>query len=369
MGVRAASDIASEEICIRVDGWLGRITLNRPKSINALTFGMVQEIARALTLWRADPSIRAVMLDGAGERGFCAGGDVRALYDHRTQPAFLIRYWREEYILDHAIATYPKPVIAFMDGLTMGGGAGLGVNASHRIVSETTRFAMPETGIGLVPDVGASWFLSRCPDNTGVWLAMTGEAIGAGDMLELGLADAFRETSGRETFLAQLHRALDGAESVADRASLTLARLGRSTGSLLSPHRDAIRRCFAARTVEGVLASLDTEGGAWARGASAAIQSKSPLMQKVAMRAIQLGERAPDLAHCLATEFRIVSRVAVGHEFLEGVRAAVVDKDHRPRWRPSKLDDVGDALVDPFFAPLEDELVIPHCSPERVAHV
>jgi enoyl-CoA hydratase len=308
-------------------------------------------------------------LTGTGKRGFCAGGDIRALYDHRTQPAFLIGYWREEYILNHTIATYPKPVTVFMDGLTMGGGAGLGVNASHRFVSETTCFAMPETGIGLVPDVGATWFLSRCSDNTGLWLAMTGEAIAAGDMLALGLADSFHEASGRETLLAELQRELEGAKSGADGASNALARLGRSTRSLLPTHRDAIRRCFAARTVEEVLAALDTEGGAWARGASDAIRSKSPLMQKVAMRAILLGERAPNLAHCLATEFRIVSRVAVGHEFFEGARAAVVDKDRAPRWRPSNLDDVSDALIDPFLAPLDHELVIPHSSPKRIAHV
>jgi enoyl-CoA hydratase len=369
MPIQAANDIAGEEVCVRVDGWLGRITLNRPKSINALTLRMVREISRALVLWREDPDIRGVVLDGAGERGFCAGGDVRALYDHRLQPEFLIGYWREEYILDHAIATYPKPVIAFMDGLTMGGGAGLGVNASHRIVSETTRFAMPETGIGLVPDVGASWFLSRCPDNAGVWLAMTGEAIGAGDMLGLGLADAFHETSRRGTLLAELQGALKGADSFADGASRALASRERPTASVLSPHRDAIRSCFATRSVERVLAALETEGGAWAAGASAAIRSKSPLMQKVAMRAIELGERAPDLANCLATEFRVVNRVAVGHEFFEGARAAVVDKDRAPRWQPPSLDDVGDALVDPFFAPLEDELVVSQSFQERVSHV
>jgi enoyl-CoA hydratase len=369
MGIRAANDIASDEIFIRVDGSLGRVTLNRPKSINALTLGMIREISRALTAWRDEPCVRAVVLDGAGERGFCAGGDIRALYDHRAQPAFLIGYWREEYILDHTIATYPKPVIVFMDGLTMGGGAGLGVNASHRIVSETTRFAMPETGIGLVPDVGATWFLSRCPDNTGLWLAMTGETIGAGDMLALGLADSFHAASGRETFLAELQRDLEEAKSGADGASSALARLGKSTRSVLSTHRDSIRRCFSARTVEGVLAALNSEGGAWARGASDAIQSKSPLMQKVAMRAILLGERAHTLAHCLATEFRIVSRVAVGHEFFEGARAAVVDKDRAPRWRPSDLDDVSDALIDPFFAPVDHELVMPHSSPKGIAHV
>jgi enoyl-CoA hydratase len=367
MVVRTASDIAADETCIRAENWVGRITLNRPKSINALTFRMVQEIANALTLWRHDPAVRAVVFDGEGERGFCAGGDIRALYDHRAQPSFLTRYWREEYILDHAIRTYPKPIVALMNGLTMGGGAGLGVNASHRIVDETTRFGMPETGIGLVPDVGATWFLPRCPGQTGVWLAMTGEAIGAGDMLALGLANAFCERSKHEDFVVALSRELGKDDDPRVAIERALAGFWHSVESPLTPQRETILRCFAAHAVEDILAALDADGDDWALKAAAKVREKSPLMQKVALRALRLGEGATDVAACLATEFRIVSRVAVGHEFFEGVRAAIVDKDRTPRWRPARLEEVTDALVESFFEPLGEELNLPP-SQERFGH-
>lgn len=358
----------ADEVQIRVEGPLGRITLDRPKAINALTIGMVRAIAAALARWRDDGAVRAILLDGAGERGFCAGGDIRALYEHRGDTAFLAGYWREEYVLDHAIATYPKPIVVLMDGLTMGGGAGLGVNASHRVVSETTRFAMPETGIGMTPDVGASWFLARCPDYAGVWMALTGATIGAGDMIALGLADAFCETWDRRRLVAELRPALEETSGPAAAVSRALAAANGVADSPLAPRREDIRRCFAADTVEGVVAALAAADGEWAGKTADAIRAKSPLMQKVALRSLKLGAAAPDLGACLATEFRIVSRIATGHEFYEGVRAAIIDKDRAPRWRPSELAAVDASMVEAFFAPLSHELVLTPPRRERILH-
>ena len=350
----------ASDVLISTQGNLGRITLNRPKAINALTLGMVEAIAAALEGWRHDERIRAVILDGAGDRGFCAGGDVRQLYDHRPpQSDFAFRFWRREYLLDHAIATYAKPIVALMSGLVMGGGAGLGINASVRIVDASTRFAMPETGIGLVPDVGASWFLSRCPGETGVWLALTGEVIGAGEMLELGLADAAVKRDQHSALVTDIASALDSHGTAAAAIANALRAHGRPAASRMTPLRTMIARCFCADRIEDILAALETDASDWAIMTAASIRSKSPQMQKVALRALRLGQQSPDLASCLAREFRIVSHAAVGGEFYEGVRAAVIEKDRAPQWQPPTLADVSEAMVESYFAPVLDEFVIP----------
>ena len=348
------------ETLIRREGQLGRITLNRPKAINALTLGMIDAISAALAAWRADDSVRAVVFDGAGERGFCAGGDIRALYDippPRTDFAF--DYWRREYLLDHLISTYGKPVIALIHGLTMGGGAGIALNAAHRIVDSAARFAVPETGIGLAPDAGATWFLTRREVETAIYLALTGESIGAGDMLALRLADAVIDRDGWTAFLEGLTAALqDGADAASAIASLLKVH-SRPSESELAPLRPKFKACFLGETVEAILAALAADGSDWAIRAVAAIRARSPTMQKVALRALREGERRASLAECLTTEFRIVCRAASEGELFEGIRAAVIDKDRQPRWRPARLEEVSDAAVDSYFAPLGQDLAIP----------
>ena len=356
------------EVLVRRDGRLGRITLNRPKAINALTFEMIEAIAAALDAWRNDDQVCAVILEGGGERGFCAGGDVRKLYENRPPNSdFAFRFWRREYQLDHAIATYAKPIVALLTGLVMGGGAGLGIHASHRVVDATTRFAMPETGIGLIPDIGASWFLPRCPGSAGTWLALTGEQIGAGDMLALGLADAAIERGDNGKLVEALARDIEQGCDPRTAVSAALHAHGHPAEPRMTPFREIVDRCFSNDRVELILAALEADDSEWAAKTASTMRAKSPLMQKVALRALGLGRASPDLATCLTREFRIVSHAALGGEFYEGVRAAVIDKDRNPRWQPASLAEVTEALVEPFFSPLADDLTLPGQLQSRTA--
>jgi len=329
-------------------GRIGVVTLNRPQALNALTLAMVVDIDRRLTAWADDPDIAAVVIRSAGGRAFCAGGDIRALYEAaRRGDAYTHDFYREEYRLNHRIKTYPKPHIALIDGIVMGGGVGLSVHGSHRVASERSVFAMPETGIGFFPDVGGTWFLPRCPGQLGTYLGLTGARLGAADMLYGSIATHHCPSDRFESLLDDLERSSVVTEVLDRRAT----EAGEPS---LAQHRAVIDRCFAADTGEEILRRLDREPGDWAKETAAVLRRKSPTSLKIVLRQLRLGAELPDFAAAMRLEYRLSQRCVGSHDFLEGVRAAVVDKDQAPRWEPATLAEVDDNTVAGFFAPLEE---------------
>ncbi len=336
------------EALVERRGRAGVLVLNRPSALNALTLTMVRLIAAALDEWDRDESVDRVLILGAGERAFCAGGDIRHLYDlgragdHQAQ----LTFWREEYQLDRRIKTYPKPIVALADGITMGGGVGLAMNAAHRVAGERFAFAMPEVGIGFFPDVGATWFLPRLKHCAGVYFALTGLRAGAGDALALGLAETFVASAA----FAALAQALEGDEPV----KATLARFAaRPPRSALIGEAEDIEACFSRPDRGEILDALcqaETRGRSFAAPARAAMLQKSPTSQAIALRQMALG-RAIDFDQALRMDYRVVSRICRGHDFYEGVRAVIVDKDNSPKWSPPPSP----AEVDAYFAPLGDD--------------
>jgi enoyl-CoA hydratase len=335
--------ITEPDILYEVADGIAVATLNRPAALNALTLAMVRDFHPVLDRWAADPAVRAVVVRGAGERAFCAGGDIRALYDGRGTD-FTADFFREEYRLNRAIFRYPKPYIALMDGITMGGGVGVSVHARHRIVSEATVFAMPETGIGLFPDVGGAYFLPRMPGETGLYLALTGERMRAADCLYTGIGDLYVPDERHDALIA----ALRGGGDIAGTLD---AFAGDAGAAPLADIRDAVDRCFSADSVDGVIAALESRGDDWAARTLAAMAGKSPTSQKVALRQIRTGATL-EFEDCMRMEYRLSQRIMAAHDFFEGVRAVVIDKDQSPEWRPGRLTDVRDVDIDAYFAPL-----------------
>jgi len=338
---------AVSEILFERRGAAGLVTLNRPQALNAVTLGMVRAFTRQLQEWRDDPSITRVVLTAAGSRAFSAGGDVRALYDAGTAGRHneMLAFYGEEYALNTIIKHYPKPYVALIDGIVMGGGVGVSVHGSHRVAGDRFSFAMPEVSIGLFPDVGATWFLPRLPGELGAYCALTGERLNAADGIAATIA-THRVSSSR---FADLADALCGAVSV----DATLAAFAEPAGETkLGPHRTAIDRLFKGNRVEDILAALDAAaaGAAFAKATAATIRVKSPTSLKIALAQMRAGAKLSFQA-CMQTEFRIVSRVIHGHDFYEGVRAVIVDKDNAPQWRPAALAEVSDAEIERHFAP------------------
>ncbi len=341
---------ADDEAVIERRGAAGVVVLNRPKALNALTLTMVRLIAAALDGWERDPTVTRVVIRAAGERAFCAGGDIRHLYELGRAGAHAeqLIFWREEYQLNRRIRLYPKPVVALIDGIVMGGGVGVSINASHRVAGEGFSFAMPEVGIGFFPDVGATYILPRLAHRAGVYLGLTGARADAGDALALGLAEAFVPRSAT----AALAQALE-AEGDVD------ATLGQFSApppaSALMAEAATLDAAFAPATVDAILNALDARqagGSAFAAAAGAAIRSKSPTSLAIALRQMALG-RAASFDEALRIEFRIVSRVCRGRDFYEGVRALIIEKDNKPVWSAPPSG----AEVDAYFAPLgADEL-------------
>lgn len=337
-------------------GAAGVVTLNRPDALNAVTHDMVRALAAQLRAWETDPAITRVVVTAAGGRAFCAGGDLRALYDLGRAGRYddALQFWRDEYRLNAAIKRYRKPYVSVIDGVVMGGGVGIAIHGSHRVAGDRFRFAMPEVGIGFFPDIGATWFLPRLPGETGTWCALTGERIEAADATALGLA-THRVPSAR---LPDLLDGLCGSVSV----DALLAAFAEPAGSgLMAAHRQAVDRLFDGNRVEDILVALDTAAMApgadadFARHGAATIRAKSPTSLKIALAQLRRGKDL-DFEACLRTEFRIVSRVVTGHDFYEGIRAVIVDKDNSPRWRPPALDAISDADVAGYFAPVDHEL-------------
>ena len=335
------------EILARIEGAVGRITLSRPAALHALTTNMIRLMTAALLAWRADPAVELVMFDHAGERGFCAGGDIRMLADSGAGDGRLAReFFYLEYQLNDLLFRYPKPTLAIMDGITMGGGVGLAQPCRYRVATERTTFAMPETGIGLFPDVGGGWYLSRMPDHLGLWLALTGARIKAADCELLGIATDYVESAK----IADLK-----AGVLADPAAIEtlLTELEGDAGRPpIAQHQDEIARLFGGETVEAIVAALSAAGSEWAGEQLKVLATKSPQTLKVALRQLQLGGRAATFADNMAMEYRIGARVVQRHDFLEGVRAVIVDKDNAPRWNPATLEAVDETLLDSIFATL-----------------
>lgn len=340
------------EILFEVRGRAGIVTLNRPKALNALTLGMVRELHPRLAAWADDEAIDRVVVRAAGEKAFCAGGDIRQLHEWgRARDDRARDFYREEYRLNAYIKRYPKPYVALIDGIVMGGGVGVSIHGSHRVAGARTVFAMPETGIGLFPDVGGTYFLPRLPGSLGTYLALTGARLGRADVAWSGVATVAAES---EDFEAILEALCGGGDTD---SLLSPFALSSPTPSVL-PLMPVIDRCFSAGSVEEVLERLHRETGEhadWAQKTIATMRTKSPVSQKIALRQMQVGARS-SFEECMRTEYRIVARVLDGHEFFEGVRALIVDKDNLPRWQPGRLEDVSDADVDAYFAPLDVEL-------------
>jgi enoyl-CoA hydratase len=339
---------ASDEVSIRREGRAGRITMNRPQALNALTLSMVHHIWTALLTWRKDPTVELVVLDGAGDKALCAGGDVRALYDSREQGSTLARtFWRDEYRLNALIGRYPKPFVAIQDGIVMGGGIGLSGHARDRIVTERSRLAMPETGIGLIPDVGGTWLLADAPGAVGVYLGLTGEAMRAADAIYAHFADVLIPSARIGQLLERLVDPRGGSVASAIRA------LAEDAGpSPLAERRADIDRAFAGDSVEAMLGALAAIPGEWAQKTSAALAQKSPKSMKLTLAAIRNAQALRSLEAALNVEFRLCVRLFEDGEFLEGVRALLVDKDRNPKWSPPRLEDVGAELVASYLAPL-----------------
>ncbi len=338
----------SDEVLIRREGRAGRITMNRPAALNALTYAMVGRIWEALTAWQDDPTVGLVLLDGAGERALCAGGDVRALYDSREQGSSFARaFWSEEYRLNALIGRYPKPFVAIQDGIVMGGGIGLSGHARHRIVTERSRLAMPETGIGLIPDVGGTWLLAHAPGETGVYLGLTGEPMGAADAIYARFADTFIPSAKLPQLVDRLVDAKGGPVGAA------IAALSEDAGSPpLAARRADIDRVFGMATVEAMLAALSEMPGEWAHKTAATLAQKSPKSLELTLAAIRNARSLASLEAALNVEYRLTVRLFEDGEFPEGVRALIVDKDRKPRWSPARLADVGPDLVAAYLAPL-----------------
>ncbi len=337
----------SETICERI-GAAGVITLNRPQALNALTLDMVRDMRRALDAWAQDSAVTRIIIQGAGEKAFCAGGDIRRLVEagKAGRPEEALTFWREEYELDALIARYPKPYIAMIDGICMGGGVGISLHGSHRVAGERYLFAMPEVGIGFFPDVGATYALPRLPGCTGMYLALTGARLKCADALALGLATHAAPSQDFETILGKLQ---DGED-----VDAVLAAHRRET---CTPPIDAMRpmidRVFAASSVGEIITDLAFEGTEQATAIAETIASKSPTSLRIAYEQMRRGAEL-DFAEAMRLEFRIVSRIPDGKDFYEGVRAVLIDKDQKPHWDPPTLEGVDDAMIAAYFAPLGD---------------
>jgi len=339
----------TDDVLFSTDRNVGRIRLNRPKAIHALTREMCDAMSEVLLAWREDPSIQVVVIDHAEGRGFCAGGDVVMLArSGATDASDAKHFFFSEYRLNHLLFTFPKPTVAIMDGITMGGGVGISLPCEYRIATEATRLAMPETGIGLFPDVGGGWYLSRLPGRVGQFMALTGARLDASECLYLGLATNYVEQSSLE----ELH----------DRILKAPSRLKGTLGSVsatppeakIEANLAAITRLFASDKLEDVLAALEADESDWSKTELATLQSKSPLSCKVSMRLLAEGAARSSFAEEMRAEYALAGRIVRTHDFREGVRALLIDKDNSPQWDPPTPEQVDGEMLDVLFAPLPD---------------
>ncbi len=339
---------ATDDVLIRREGRAGRITMNRPKALNALTYAMVGRIWDALVGWSRDPAVALVVLDGAGDRALCAGGDVRSLYDSRVNgPDYARGFWRDEYRLNALVGGYPKPYVAIQDGIVMGGGIGLSAHTRHRIVTERSQLAMPETGIGLIPDVGGTWLLAHSPGETGVYLGLTGQTMRAADAIYARFSDLFIPSAKLGELFERLVDPKGGSP-----AEVLRALAGIPGACELEQRRGDIDRLFGHTSVEAIVDALAATPGEWAEKISATLEQKSPKALKLTLAAIRNARRLDSLEEALDVEYRLTTRLFEDGEFPEGVRALLVDKDRQPKWSPPRLGDVTEDMVSRYLAPL-----------------
>jgi enoyl-CoA hydratase/carnithine racemase len=357
----SAIAVATEDLIITKDGSLGLITLNRPKAINALTLEMTRGISAALDAFEADPSISVVLIEGSGERGFCAGGDLRGLYDSIRAGGDLGKiFWREEYILNSRIAAYPKPYVAYMNGMVMGGGVGLSAHGRHRVVTEKTVVAMPEVGIGFIPDVGGTWLLANAPGELGTYFGLTGSPMDAADAIHCGLGDLCITTARWPEIRVALARLGPGTTNRSVREVL-----GQSAAPTMSTtveeHKAVTDRCFAFDAVEEILAALLSEQSEFAQKTRQTMLEKSPTSLKVTLRLLRAARGSTSLDQCLIREYDAALTSFRSRDFVEGIRAAVIDKDRKPQWSPAHVAEVTPEMVDAYFARhSDDRLVLPN---------
>ncbi|KRE29134.1 3-hydroxyisobutyryl-CoA hydrolase [Mycobacterium sp. Soil538] len=339
----------NEDVLVSVSNGVGHLTLNRPKAINSLTHPMVTAISTALTSWQHDDDVRAVVVTGAGDRGLCAGGDIVAIYHSaKADGAEARSFWHDEYVLNSFIGRYPKPYVAIMNGITMGGGVGISAHGSVRVVTETTKMAMPEVGIGLIPDVGGTFILSRAPGALGLHAALTGAPFGAADAIAMGFADHFVPHDDLDAFIDAI-----GANGV-DAAAAAFAQ--EPPRSELLAQREWIDECYAGATVADIVAALRRHGSEPAGDAADLIASRSPLALSVALEAVRRAASLATLEDVLRQEFRTSCAALRSHDLVEGIRAQIIDKDRNPQWSPASFDAVTAADVDAYFASADPDL-------------
>jgi enoyl-CoA hydratase len=337
------------DVITRVEGKVGRIRLNRPKAIHALTRDMCSAMIEALLPWREDPAVQAVMIDHAEGRGFCAGGDVVMLARSGAGDGAEARaFFHEEYRLNHLLFTYAKPTIAFMDGITMGGGVGISQPCKYRVATEHTRFAMPETAIGLFPDVGGGWYLPRLPGRAGQFRALPGARLDGAECLALGLATHYVPSLALDDLKARILAEPERIEALLDESKVT------PPPARIESNLPLIDRLFASDDYEEVLAALEADGSGWAKTELETLRAKSPQACKVTLRLLYDGARVQDFAHEMKQEYAVATRVVQRHDFVEGVRALLVAKDNEPRWEPPTPESVTQHLIDTIFAPMPE---------------
>lgn len=339
----------SDEVLTEVDGNVGLITLNRPKAINSLNQPMIDALSAVLTDWARDDKVRAVLLSGAGERGLCAGGDVVSIYHSAHKDGVEARrFWRDEYQLNAQISEFAKPYVAVMDGIVMGGGVGVSAHANTRVVTDTSKVAMPEVGIGFIPDVGGVYLLSRAPGGLGLHAALTGAPFSGADAIAMGFADHYVPHADVEAFRRAV--VADGVES-----ALAKYAVEPPPGELAA-QRDWIDECYAGQTVEDIVAALRAHGASPAHDAADLIATRSPIALSVTLAAVRRAADLPTLKDVLVQDYRVSSASLRSHDLVEGIRAQLIDKDRNPQWSPARLADVTAADVEAYFAPVDDDL-------------
>jgi enoyl-CoA hydratase len=342
----------SDEVLTRVEAGVGLITLNRPKAINSLNQQMVDALSAVLTRWGDDDAVRAVVLSGAGERGLCAGGDVVVVYHSARKDGVEVRrFWRDEYLLNGQIGRFAKPFVSLMDGIVMGGGVGVSAHANTRVVTETSKIAMPEVGIGFIPDVGGAFLLSRAPGALGLYAAMTGAPFSGADAIAMGFADYYVPHSELDAFTAAV--IANGVESALAGHAI------EPPPSTLAAQRDWIDECFAGDTAEDIVAALRGHRGpeaGLANDAANLIATRSPIAVSVALEAVRRAAKLEKLEDVLIQDYRVSSASVRSHDLVEGIRAQIIDKDRNPKWSPATLAAVTAADVDAYFAPVDDDL-------------
>jgi enoyl-CoA hydratase len=349
--------VAEGDLIARKEGSAGVLRLNRPKAINAVTLEMFHDIDKALDVFEADPDIAVILLEGAGERGLCAGGDIRALWESSKAKGDLGKIlWRDEYILNARIKKFPKPYVAFMDGIVMGGGVGLSAHASHRVVTDKTKLAMPEVGLGFFPDVGGTWLLSHSPGEIGTYFGLTGQTMNGPDAIHADFADAVVPSAK----LAALREALTKVRPGVTSAEVKPLIAGFATGETAGPvaaMQGKIDAWFGHDRMEDIVAALQSDGSEQAASTLKTLNEKSPRGMVVTLKLLRLARASSSLEECLVREYRAALEVFASDDFREGVRAAVIDKDRNPKWSPSRIEDVTPAMVAPYFAEIgADEL-------------